>query len=228
MPFWGQFTFQDGSSPVMAFVSNTYDLVCIVCVGVIALVAYVSLFFLLNKSWNYYFVGLESLETMWVILPSLALASLVLPSLHCLYLMDEIYSPSVTLKVIGHQWYWSYEYGDWDGIEFDSYMLSESDLNSVEPFRLLESDCSVYIPSSTEIRAIITSSDVIHSWAIPSLSVKMDAVPGRLNHSVIYSHKLGSLYGQCSEMCGAYHSFMPISIKTVPKVVFISWAKSYS
>nr|AGI04238.2 cytochrome c oxidase subunit 2 [Pediculus schaeffi] len=219
---WGQYSFQDSNSPLMVFVCDTYDLVSIVCVGVVSLVMYVAVHLFFKKSWNYYFMGLESLEIIWVILPSLSLVGLILPSLHCLYLMDEILTPSVSLKVIGHQWYWSYEYGDWENVSFDSYMLNLAELNFSSPFRLLETDSSVFIPFLTEVRAVITSADVIHSWAIPSMGVKVDAIPGRLNHALIYSFKMGSSYGQCSEICGAYHSFMPIKITTVPKKWFYS------
>nr|AHF70672.1 cytochrome c oxidase subunit 2 [Pediculus humanus capitis] len=227
-PIWGQCGFQDSNSPLMVFVCDTYDLVSIVCVGVISLVMYVAVSFFFMKSWNYYFMGLESLEIVWVILPSLSLAGLILPSLHCLYLMDEVLSPAMSLKVVGHQWFWSYEYGDWENIEFDSYMMKLEELDSSCPFRLLEADSSVFIPYLTEVRAIITSADVIHSWAIPMMGVKVDAIPGRLNHALIYSFKIGTSYGQCSEICGAYHSFMPIKVTTLPKEDFMKWVKLFN
>ena len=133
--------------------------------------------------------------------------------------MDEVVDPAITLKVIGHQWYWSYEYSDYadqDGstINFDSYMIPTADLE-VGQLRLLEVDEKVVVPANTHVRVIITSADVIHSWAVPSLGVKLDAVPGRLNQTGFLANRSGIFYGQCSEICGANHAFMPIVVEAV-------------
>lgn len=134
--------------------------------------------------------------------------------------MDEVIDPAVTVKAIGHQWYWSYEYSDYatqDGtsIAFDSYMIPESDLE-VGDFRLLEVDNRLVVPVDTHLRVIVTAADVIHCWAVPSLGVKVDAVPGRLNQSSFLVYREGVFYGQCSEICGVNHAFMPIVVEAVP------------
>lgn len=134
--------------------------------------------------------------------------------------MDEVIDPAVTVKVVGHQWYWSYEYSDYatqDGtsINFDSYMIPEGELETGD-FRLLEVDNRLVVPVDTHVRVIVTAADVLHSWAVPSLGVKMDAVPGRLNQTSFLAYREGVFYGQCSEICGANHAFMPIVVEAVP------------
>lgn len=128
--------------------------------------------------------------------------------------MDEVKNPSLTIKAIGHQWYWSYEYADYRELEFDSYMIPTRDLTLGKP-RLLEVDKRLILPSKTPIRVLVSSADVLHSWAIPSLGIKMDAVPGRLNQVKFFISRCGLFYGQCSEICGANHSFMPIVIESI-------------
>jgi len=161
------------------------------------------------------------LEIVWTVTPALILMSVAIPSFALLYSVDEIIDPAVTLKAVGHQWYWSYEYSDYvneDGefINFDSYMLAEDDLmqHSDDPgkFRLLEVDNRVVLPVQTHIRVVVTAADVLHCWAIPSLGVKLDACPGRLNQTSLFIKREGVFYGQCSEICGVNHGFMPIVI----------------
>ena len=145
-----------------------------------------------------------------------------------LYSLDELIDPSVTLKIIGHQWYWSYEYSDYSNIydneslNFDSYMISTSDL-TLGSFRLLEVDNRIVLPINTHIRVLITAADVLHSWAIPSFGIKVDACPGRLSQCSLFIKRSGLFFGQCSEICGINHGFMPIAIKSVPADTFISW-----
>ena len=141
--------------------------------------------------------------------------------------MDEVIDPIFTLKVIGSQWYWSYEYSDNlellnESFIFDSYMIQENDLD-IGHFRLLEVDNRVIVPSNTHVRIIITASDVLHSWAIPSLGIKLDACPGRLNQTSMFIKREGVFYGQCSEICGVNHGFMPIVVKGVSVDTFITW-----
>jgi cytochrome c oxidase subunit 2 len=152
---------------------------------------------------------------------------IAVPSFALLYSMDEITDPAVTLKVIGHQWYWTYEYSDYStaddqSIIFDSYMVAEDDLE-LGQLRLLEVDNRVVLPVKTHVRVLITAADVLHSWAIPSLGVKCDAVPGRLNQTSIFLNREGVFYGQCSELCGANHGFMPIVVEGVDLEDYISW-----
>jgi cytochrome c oxidase subunit 2 len=150
---------------------------------------------------------------------SLILIAIAFPSFRLLYLLDEVTSPTITLKVTGHQWYWSYEYSDYltesgETIEYDSYMIPDSDLE-LGQFRLLDVDQKVVIPVDTHIRLIVTAADVIHDFAVPSLGIKVDAVPGRLNQTSMFAEREGVFYGQCSEICGVYHGFMPTSVESV-------------
>ena len=160
-------------------------------------------------------------------LPSLILIFIAVPSFALLYSMDEIVDPAITLKAIGHQWYWSYEYSDYNlddetAINFDSYMIPEDDLE-IGQLRLLEVDNRVVLPIKTHIRVLITGADVLHSWAVPSLGVKCDAVPGRLNQVHVFLKREGVFYGQCSELCGANHAFMPIVVEGVSLENYMSW-----
>nr|ANG60799.1 cytochrome c oxidase subunit II [Desmophyllum dianthus]UUF92236.1 cytochrome c oxidase subunit II [Desmophyllum pertusum] len=169
-----------------------------------------------NKFYDRNLVDGTFLEIVWTIIPAVILIFIALPSLKLLYLMDEIISPALTIKVIGHQWYWSYEYSDYEGetLAFDSYMVPSSDLISGKN-RLLEVDQKLVVPIGTHIRFLVTGADVLHSFAVPSLGLKVDAVPGRLNQTGVFIKRPGVFFGQCSEICGANHSFMPIVIEGV-------------
>lgn len=168
------------------------------------------------------------LEIVWTIVPAVVLVFIAVPSFSLLYSTEELIDPSLTLKVIGHQWYWSYEYSDFveysdgESINFDSYMLASNDL-PLGTFRLLEVDNRVVLPINTHIRVLVTAADVLHSWAIPSFGFKIDACPGRLSQGALFIKREGVFYGQCSEICGVNHGFMPIVIKSVVKDNFINW-----
>lgn len=149
------------------------------------------------------------LEIVWTLVPGIILILIALPSFRLLYLMNDILEPSLTIKVIGHQWYWSYDYNE---SEFDSYIVKDLKLGD---FRLLETDEYLVLPSNTFIRFLITSTDVIHSWSIPALGIKTDAIPGRLNQTGIEIYRPGIYYGMCSELCGINHAFMPITLKVI-------------
>jgi len=161
-------------------------------------------------------------ELFWTIVPSIILILIAIPSFALLYAMDEVLNPAVTFKAIGHQWFWSYEYSDYakyvgkplNNIVFDSNLIFESDLLLGE-HRLLQVDNPIVLPTDLHIRVIITSLDVIHSWSVPSFGVKCDAVPGRLNQVFVFLKREGVFYGQCSELCGVNHGFMPIVVKAV-------------
>jgi cytochrome c oxidase subunit 2 len=168
------------------------------------------------------------LEIVWTILPAVVLIFIAVPSFTLLYSLDELIDPKMTLKVIGHQWYWSYEYSDYvnvntkDGVSsepimYDSYMLNTNDLGKNKPFRLLEVDNVVNLPTLTHIRVLVTAADVLHSWAIPSFGIKVDACPGRLSQASLYLKRPGIYYGQCSEICGVNHGFMPIVVRGLPQ-----------
>jgi cytochrome c oxidase subunit 2 len=171
------------------------------------------------------------IELIWTITPAFILVAIAFPSFKLLYALDEVIDPAVTIKVNGHQWFWSYEYSDMiddngETIDFDSYMLPDADLQLGE-FRLLEVDNKLVVPSETHIRFIVTGTDVIHDWAIPSLGIKIDAVPGRLNQTSALIDREGFFYGQCSEICGVWHGFMPIVVRSVNLEDFFNWAESY-
>merc|ERR1711934_1072479 len=173
------------------------------------------------------FTHATTVEIVWTIVPAIILMIIAVPSFALLYSMDEMLDPAVTLKVVGHQWYWSYEYSDYntseeDTINFDSYMIAEDDLE-LGQLRLLEVDNRVVLPINTHIRVLITSTDVIHAWAIPSLGIKSDAYPGRLNQVNTFIKREGIFHGQCSELCGVNHGFMPIVVEAVSLRDYVSW-----
>jgi len=171
------------------------------------------------------------LEIAWTIVPAILLVLIAVPSFSLLYSLDDLVDPAVTLKVVGHQWYWSYEYSDFamlsggESLNFDSYMVVVSDLVK-GAFRLLEVDNRVVLPTATHIRVLITAADVLHSWAVPSFGIKIDACPGRLSEGSVFIKRDGVYYGQCSEICGVNHGFMPIVIKGVSADAFIRWVLS--
>ena len=222
MSFWGQLGFQDAASPLIEELIFFHDHAIIILVIIISLVGYAALSLILNSLTSRSLVEGQEIETIWTIIPAVILVFLALPSLRLLYLLDEVGDCSLTLKSIGHQWYWSYEYSDFLGIEFDSYILPTEDLKEGD-FRLLEVDHRVVLPTETDIRVLVTSADVIHSWTVPSLGVKADAIPGRLNQLRFFIKRPGIFYGQCSEICGANHSFIPIVVEAIPLKEFINW-----
>jgi len=170
-----------------------------------------------------------TLEIVWTVVPSIILLIIAYPSFALLYSMDEIVHPAVTLKIVGNQWYWSYEYSDYcttdeDSITFDSYLIPEDDLEPGQ-LRLLEVTNRVILPVNTHIRLLITARDVIHCWSVPSLGIKCDGVPGRLNQTSLYIDRQGLFYGQCSEICGAHHGFMPIAVEAVSEKEYLHWIR---
>lgn len=166
------------------------------------------------------------IELIWTITPIIILILIAIPSIKILYLTDEIFNNKITIKSMGHQWYWSYEYSDFLNIEFDSFIIPSNQLNPKE-FRLLDTDNRCILPFNYPIRILTTSIDVIHSWTIPSLGIKIDSTPGRLNQSLIYIYRPGLYFGQCSEICGTNHRFIPIVIESTNFLNFKNWLKSF-
>jgi cytochrome c oxidase subunit 2 len=162
----------------------------------------------------------------WTLVPAFILIFIGFPSIKLLYLLDEVFNPAITLKTIAHQWYWSYEYSDFVNIEFDSYIVKAPSQDIKFP-RLLQTDNRTIIPVKTQIRNLISAADVLHSWTVPRLGIKVDAVPGRLNQVNFYSSRPNINHGQCSEICGANHRFMPICIEAVSNTHFIKWLKTF-
>nr|QNV11747.1 cytochrome c oxidase subunit II [Siphlonurus aestivalis] len=227
MATWASLGFQDSNSPLMEQLTFFHDHTLLILVMITVLVGYLMLGLFFNTYTNRYLLEGQTIEVIWTVLPAITLIFIALPSLRLLYLLDEVSDPSITLKTIGHQWYWSYEYSDFLQVEFDSYMIPTHELEEGN-FRLLEVDNRAVLPMNTQIRVLITAADVLHSWAVPSLGVKVDATPGRLNQTSFLMNRPGLFYGQCSEICGANHSFMPIVIESVPTNTFISWVSTMS
>jgi cytochrome c oxidase subunit 2 len=164
------------------------------------------------------------IEVIWTIVPVIVLICIAIPSFRVLFYQGRIPDADMTLKVTGYQWYWGYEYPDQGGIAFSAYMVPEKDIDpSKGQKRLLEADQVVVVPVDTVVRVQATASDVIHSWAVPSLGIKKDAVPGRLNEAWFKADRIGTYYGQCSEICGQGHAFMPIKVQVVSKDDFAKW-----
>nr|ATN40452.1 cytochrome c oxidase subunit II [Phaneroptera falcata] len=226
MATWSNLNLQNSASPLMEQLTFFHDHTLMILLMITVLVAYImsSLFF--NQFTHRYLLEGQMIEVIWTILPAVTLIFIALPSLRLLYLLDESMDPIITLKTVGHQWYWSYEYTDFSTpYEFDSYMIPYNEMNS-EGFRLLDVDNRTVLPMMTQIRMLVTAADVLHSWTIPALGVKVDATPGRLNQTSFFMNRPGLYYGQCSEICGANHSFMPIVIESVNTKTFIKWINS--
>nr|UPL65470.1 cytochrome c oxidase subunit II [Cryptorhamphus sp.] len=222
MATWANINLQDAMSPLMEQLIFFHDHTMTILMMITILVAYTMASLTKNKLINRYLLEEQKIELVWTTLPAIILIFIALPSLHLLYLMDEVNKPMLTVKAIGHQWYWSYEYSDFNSIEFDSYMKPSNEISESE-FRLLDVDNRMVLPMNTQIRVLVTAADVLHSWAVPSLGIKIDATPGRLNQGSFKINRPGIMFGQCSEICGTNHSFMPIVIESVPVKNFLKW-----
>jgi cytochrome c oxidase subunit 2 len=230
-----QITFQEAATPIMEGIISLHNDVMGIIVFITIFVCWmlfrtVYLFHEDKNATPLPIVHGTTIELAWTILPSFILMFIAVPSFALLYSMDEVIDPAITLKVIAHQWYWSYEYSDYntseeDTIAFDSYMIQEDDLE-LGQLRLLEVDNRVILPVNTHIRVLITSTDVIHNWAIPSLGIKCDAYPGRLNQVNTFIKREGIFHGQCSELCGVNHGFMPIVVEAVSLKDYVSWVSA--
>nr|WNH21208.1 cytochrome c oxidase subunit II [Echidna unicolor] len=218
-----QLGFQDAASPVMEELLHFHDHALMIVFLISTLVLYIIVAMVTTTLTDVYILDSQEIEIVWTVLPAIILILIALPSLRILYLMDEINDPHLTIKAIGHQWYWSYEYTDYEDLGFDSYMVPTQDLTPGQ-FRLLETDHRMVVPMESPVRVLVTAEDVLHSWAVPALGVKMDAVPGRLNQTAFIATRPGVYYGQCSEICGANHSFMPIVVEAVPLQHFEGWS----
>lgn len=251
-------TFQDPATPIMEGIIDLHNYIffylTLVLFFVLALLlnilnsSYVKLYNVFEKNFLLHRYNLFSgnsithgtlLEIVWTLIPSVILMFIAVPSFALLYSMDEVVMPGLVVKAIGHQWYWSYEYSNHsveyedgsskslEGVSFDSYMLVEEELKNGQ-LRLLEVDRQLVLPSQSHIRILVTAADVLHSWAVPSLGIKVDAVPGRLSQANLFLKREGTFYGQCSEICGVNHGFMPIAVKSVSLEDFTDWVLAHS
>jgi heme/copper-type cytochrome/quinol oxidase subunit 2 len=229
---WGIF-FQDSASPQMEGIIEIHNYIMYFLTAILVGVSWILIhnirayIYTVSPISHKYLKHGTLIELVWTITPAIVLILIAFPSFKLLYLMDEVSDPSMSILAEGHQWYWSYQYPDFlnednENIEFDSYIIPESDLEE-GTLRMLEVDNRVILPESTYIRFIITSGDVIHSFSCNALGIKMDAYPGRLNQVSVFINREGVFYGQCSEICGILHSSMPIVIESVSLEKFLLW-----
>lgn len=224
-----QLKFQDPATTSMEgiYLFNLHLL--FVIISIVVLVSWLLFLILKNfteisSSNKIEFTHSNTVEVVWTTVPALILLSLASPSFSLLYSLDEIAFPELTLKILGHQWYWSYEISDFNScsstksLRYSSYMLTDEFLkkNSLGLIRNLETNKRVVLPTNTHLRLLITAVDVLHSWTVPSFGVKVDACPGRLNQANLFIKRFGVFFGQCSEICGVNHGFMPITVLAVP------------
>lgn len=222
---------QEERSPISSGIYDLHEILIYYLIIILIFVVFMMLYiFSINNSIISFKYLRESLwiEIIWTFIPAFILIIIAIPSFKLLYSLDEIINPILTVKAIGNQWFWSYEINDIEGfnIQFDSYAKSLDDLSDGE-FRLLDVDNILYLPINLPIRLLTTSVDVIHSFSLPSLGLKIDAIPGRINHALIYLFNPGPSFGQCSELCGSSHYNMPISISAVSSSQFFDWLLSF-
>ena len=227
---WG-IGLQSAASPVMERITSFNDLVFIIAlvitVFVLALLLYVVFRFSAKRNPEPSKTTHNTLlEVVWTVVPIIVLVVIAIPSFRLLYFTDRTEEAEMTIKAIGHQWYWSYEYPDFGDLSLDSFMIADrEELEDDQPW-LLETDTRVMLPVDTTIRVLVTADDILHSWAMPAFGVKIDAVPGRLNETWVRVEREGVYYGQCSELCGVDHAFMPIAVEVVSKEAFAAWMEA--
>lgn len=222
-----QMGFQPAASPVMERMVDFHNLLLVIIFSVAAFVMVLLLIIIVRFNAKANPVPSKTthntlLEVIWTVVPIMILVVIAIPSFKLLFFYDTVPDSAMTIKAVGHQWYWAYEYPDDGDFGFDASMVEDGDLADGEP-RLLATDEKIVLPVDTDIRVLLTAEDVIHAWAVPALGVKMDAVPGRLSETWLRITKEGKYYGQCSELCGVNHGFMPIEIHAVSKAAYAAW-----
>jgi cytochrome c oxidase subunit 2 len=222
-----QLDFQEPATPVMEQLYNMHNVLLVMCFAISLFVLFVLLYICIRFNRKRNPVASKTshntkLEIIWTTIPIFILIAIAIPSLRLHYFMERDVDAEMTLKVVGYQWYWHYEYPDAGGVNFDSYMLKDKDLKAGD-HRLLAVDNRLVVPVDTKIRVLITGADVIHAFAVPAFGIKRDAIPGRLNETWFQAEKIGTFYGQCSELCGVGHGFMPIVVDVVSKEDFAKW-----
>lgn len=209
MPIWNKIIFQNRNSPLIEHLSFFHDH----SITILTLITIFTIYFIISsitsKYFNRFFSESQEIELFWTRIPAFILIFIAIPSLKTLYLIEENINPTILIKTIGYQWNWSYEYSNFNNNKNLSTLLSDKII------RLINTSNHLFIPTNTPIQTIITSKDVLHSWTIPSIGIKADATPGRINQLTIISNKPGYIIGQCSEICGAGHSFIPITIESI-------------
>nr|AHA52573.1 cytochrome c oxidase subunit II [Triraphis sp. QL-2013] len=218
---WLMMNFQDYNSYIMMLMIEFHDLSLLILLMIILFIFYIIIWFMFNCFLNKNILHNHMVEFIWTMIPMFILLFMAIPSLKILYMIEDVVNPFMTLKIMGHQWYWSYEYIDFNKVEFDSFMVLDYNIKNL--FRLLDVDNRLILPFMLNIRGLVSSFDVIHSWTISSLGIKIDAIPGRINQINIFMDRLGLNFGQCSEICGLNHSFMPIVLESVDVEMFLLW-----
>lgn len=227
MPFWGQLNFQEAASTIIELLNYFHDYMMMILLVILTFVTYIFLYIISSPRLDKYTIDSHVLETVWTVVPIIILLFMAFPSLYLLYLMEDISSPSLTVKVIGHQWYWEYQYSNsWFNYSFDSYIIHER--TDTPLLYSLDVDNRLVLPTLANILFLVTSADVLHSWTVPSLGIKADACPGRLNYLTTISSYSGVYFGQCREICGSNHRFMPIVVEFVPIENYLSYISTLS
>ncbi len=224
-----QMGFQDSASPIMTQINDFHNvmlvIIAFIVLFVLALMFYVMVRFRAGRNPTPSKVTHNTvIEVLWTAVPVIVLVIIAIPSFKLLYAQKVIPEAEMTIKAIGQQWYWTYEYPDHGDVTFDALMIADEDLEDGQ-LRLLETDSRVVLPVATNIRILVTAGDVLHAWAVPAFGVKIDAVPGRINETWVHIEREGVYYGQCSELCGIRHGFMPITVEAVSKEAFAEWVE---
>lgn len=227
MAVWGQLGLQEGARRLMYEINIFHDYIIILLTLILFFVIYIFICVISSSGLDKFITESHFLELIWTVSPILLLFFMAYPSLQLLYLTEDSIDCSVVVKAVGHQWYWEYQYNRLDlHFSFDSYMINYTNLDSdFTLYRNLDVDNRMVLPINLRSLILVTSADVLHSWTIPRLGVKADAIPGRLNQLVLSPLYSGVYYGQCSELCGSNHSFIPITLEAISGEDFISWLK---
>lgn len=227
MSIWGQLNFQEGIRTIIELLNYFHDYIITILILILSFVTYVFIFVITSPRLDKYTVDSHILETVWTIVPMFILLFIAFPSLYLLYLIEDVSNPSLIVKVVGHQWYWEYQYSNsWFNYSFDSYIVYEKRDSPL--FHSLDVDNRLVLPTHANILFLVTSADVLHSWAVPSLGIKTDAIPGRLNYLSTMTPYSGVYYGQCREICGSNHRFIPIVLEFIPIRNYLDYVSNLS
>lgn len=222
MALWGQLNLQEGIRTIIELLNYFHDYMIVILTIILSFVTYVFLYVISVSYLDKYTIDSHILETVWTVLPIIILLFIAFPSLYLLYLIEDISSPSISVKVVGHQWYWEYQYSNsWFNYSFDSYIVYNKD--NIPLYHSLDVDNRLILPTLTNVIFLVTSADVLHSWTIPSLGIKTDAIPGRLNYLSTITSFSGVYYGQCSEICGSNHRYIPIVLEFIPTKEYLDY-----
>lgn len=224
---WGQLNLQEGIRTIIELINYFHDYIITFIILILSFVTYLFAFIILSPRLDKYTVDSHVLETVWTVIPIVLLLFMAFPSLYLLYLIEDVSNPRLTVKVVGHQWYWEYQYSNsWFNYSFDSYIVYEKADSAL--YHSLDVDNRLVLPTNANILFLITSADVLHSWAIPTLGIKADAIPGRLNYLSTITPYSGVYYGQCREICGSNHRFIPIVLEFIPMRNYLTYVSELS